>query len=191
MKNYSIIFASPFFATHGFEEAELTETVQALKESGAQVDIISEHSGQIQAFKHQDKSIKVSVDRLIDDVKFSDYDGILLPGGALNADTLRANSKVLSFVKEFDQSQRPIAAICHAPWILASAGVLDGRMITSYFTIRDDLKNAGAEWSDEAVLVDRNLVTSRKPSDIPAFNREMIRAFASSTSTVIQVAESA
>jgi len=184
-------FRVAVIATDGFEETELTETVKALKDAGAQVDIISSKPGTIQAFRHHDKSIQVKVDRSISEVRPGDYDGLLLPGGALNADELRSEEKVLDFVKQFNESQKPIAAICHAPWVLASAGLLEGRMVTSYYTIKDDLKNAGAHWADQSVVVDRNLVTSRSPKDIPSFNREMIKVFSRSSASVIQVAESA
>jgi protease I len=184
-------FRVAVIATDGFEEVELTETVKALKDAGAQVDVISTKPGMIQAFRHHDKSIQVKVDRTISEVRPSDYDGLLLPGGALNADELRSEEKVLDFVKQFNESQKPIAAICHAPWILASAGLLEGRMVTSYYSIKDDLKNAGAHWADQNVVVDRNLVTSRSPKDIPSFNREMIKVFSRSSASVIQVAESA
>lgn len=181
-------------ATDGFEEAELVDTVQALKNAGMEVDIIAPHttahSGRIQAFRHQEPSIQVDVDRFLEDARPHDYDGLLLPG-ALNADTLRVDPKVLDFVKEFDSDQKPIAAICHAPWILVSAGVAEGRILTSYFTIRDDLKNAGANWIDQIVVVDKNLVTSRMPDDIPAFNREMIKLFSRSGASVVNIAESA
>jgi protease I len=182
-------------ATDGFEEAELTETVKALKDAGAKVDIIApstthEHR-KIQAFSHQEPSIQVDVNRDLDDARPDDYDGLLLPGGALNADKLRVEQKVLDFVKEFDASQKPIAAICHAPWILISAGIAEGRILTSYFTIRDDLKNAGANWVDQSVVVDKNIVTSRMPDDIPAFNREMIKLFSRTGSSIVNIAESA
>ena len=178
-------------ATDGFEETELTEPVAALKKAGAQVDIISLKEGEIQAFKHHDKSIKVKVDRTFDQVKAEHYDALMLPGGALNADTLRAESKVQTFVKEITLACKPIAAICHAGWILVSANVLRGKTLTSYYTIQDDIRNAGAKWVDKEVVVDSNLVTSRKPDDLPAFNREMIDLFSRSTPSVIQIAESA
>jgi protease I len=187
MKNLKIAV----IATDGFEEAELTETVQALKNAGSHVDIIAPHEGKIQAFRHQEPSIQVDVNKSLEDVHANDYDGLLLPGGALNADRLRADQKVLDFVKLFDASQKPIAAICHAPWILISAGIAEDRILTSYFTIRDDLKNAGANWVDQSVVVDKNIVTSRMPDDIPAFNREMIKLFSRSGSSVVNIAESA
>ena len=165
-------------ATDGFEEAELTEPVKALQEAGAQVDVISLKQTDIQAFKHHDKSITVSVDRTLDDLRPDDYDAAVLPGGALNADTIRVEPQLQSFLREFNQSGKPIAAICHAPWELISAGLAKGRTMTSYHTIQDDIRNAGATWIDREVVVDGNLVTSRQPDDIPAFNREMLALFA-------------
>jgi protease I len=191
MKNLKIAV----IATNGFEEAELTETVQALKNAGFEADIIAPQGaaegGKIQAFRHQEPSVQVAITKTLDEVHPEDYDGLLLPGGALNADTLRADQKVLDFVKLFDSSQKPIAAICHAPWILISAGIAEGRILTSYFTIRDDLKNAGANWVDQSVVVDKNIVTSRMPDDIPAFNREMIKLFSRAGASVVNIAESA
>jgi protease I len=164
-------------ATDGFEETELTEPVRALREAGAKVDVISLKPGKIQGFKHQDKSIQVAVDRTFDDAKPEEYQALLLPGGALNADTTRTESKVKDFVKAMNDAGRPIAAICHAGWILVSADLLHGRTLTSYYTIQDDIRNAGGNWVDKEVVVDGNWVTSRKPDDIPAFNREMLKLF--------------
>ena len=178
-------------ASDGFEESELTEPVRALREAGAKVDVISLKTGEIQAFRHHDKSIKVKVDRRLEDVRSSDYDGLLLPGGALNADALRIEKPVKMFVQEMESAGRPIAAICHAPWILISAGLAGGRTLTSYRTIQDDIRNAGGNWVDREVVVDRNLVTSRQPGDLPAFNREMIRLFARRHQDVVQIGESA
>ena len=166
-------------ATDGFEESELTEPVKALQGAGASVDIISLNPGQIQAFKHHDKSIQVKVDRLIVEVQPDEYQAVLLPGGALNADTLRTDERVQSFVRALWAAGRPFAVICHAPWILASSDLLRGKTVTSYHTIRDDIRNAGGIWVDKEVIVDGNLVTSRKPSDLPAFNREMLKLFES------------
>lgn len=168
-------------ATDGFEESELTETVNALRNEGARVDIISNKTDKIQAFHHHDKTIQVDVDYCImDGINADDYDALLLPGGALNADALRMVPEVQQFVKEMCDVQKPIAAICHAPWILISAGVIAGKTLTSYETIQDDMKNAGVNWVNQQVAEDGNIVTSRKPSDIPAFNRVMIRMFAES-----------
>jgi len=164
-------------ATDGFEEAELTEPVGALKEAGATVEILSTKQGQIQAFRHHDKSIMVDVDRLLDEAQPEEYDAVLLPGGALNGDTLRMGSKVQSFLRQSQEAGKPIAAICHAPWELVSAGLVKGRTLTSYYTIQDDIRNAGGNWVDREVVVDDNWVTSRQPDDIPAFNREMLKLF--------------
>lgn len=167
-------------ATDGFEEAELTEPAKALGEAGAEVDIIAPHGGRIQAFKHDDKSIMVPVDKTVDQAHPTDYDALLLPGGALNADAMRMVPQVQHFIKEMASAHKPMAAICHAPWELISSGVAKGHTMTSYATIQDDVRNAGANWVDQEVVVDGSLVTSRQPSDIPAFNREMIALFARS-----------
>lgn len=164
-------------ATDGFEETELTEPVRALKEAGALVKIISTKLGTIQAFRHHDKSITVNVDEKIDAVNPLSYDAVLLPGGALNADTLRVEPKVQSFLRQMQESSKPIAAICHAPWVLISANLVNGRSLTSYYTIQDDIRNAGGNWFDQEVVVDENWVTSRQPNDIPAFNHHMLSLF--------------
>lgn len=165
-------------ANDGVEEAELTETVKALRDAGAQVEVIAPHAGQIQAFKHDTPSIKLDVDQTLDQVDPQRYDALLLPGGALNADSLRMLPKVQQFVVSMNGDQKPMAVICHAPWELISAGVAAGRTMTSYHTIQDDVRNAGARWLDQEVVRDGNLVTSRQPSDIPAFNRAMLELFA-------------
>lgn len=161
-------------ATDGFEEVELTEPAKALKDAGARVDVIAPKGGEIQAFRHHDKSISVPVDVTLDRARPDDYDAVMLPGGALNADTLRAVPEALRFLQAIARADKPMAVICHAPWELISAGLARGRTLTSYHTIQDDLRNAGANWVDREVVVDGNLVTSRQPGDIPAFNREMI-----------------
>jgi protease I len=164
-------------AGDGFEETELTEPVQVLKQIGAQVEIISplperplSRQGRIQGFQHFEKSISAPVDRYLNDpfVIVDNYDALVLPGGALNADQLRTNQAVLKLVNEFQSTEKPIAAICHAPWILISAGIVRGRHLT------DDVKNAGGLWSDQAVVVDDNWITSRKTTDLPDLNRELI-----------------
>jgi protease I len=162
-------------ATDGFEEAELTSPVQAMRDAGAQVDVISLEKGEIQGFKHQEKSIRVKVDRALDEVEFDDYQGIVLPGGALNADALRMDRRVQTFVKSFFNAGLPVAAVCHAPWILISAGIARAKTLTSYPSIQDDIINADGNWVDKEVCVDENLITSRKPADLPAFNREIIK----------------
>lgn len=164
-------------ATDGFEEAELTEPVKALKEAGAKVSVIAPKEGDIQGFKHDTKSRTVKVDRAIADVGPDEFDAVELPGGALNADSLRVDPAVQKFLKAMDSAGKPIAVICHGSWSLISAGLVNGRKLTSYHTIQDDVKNAGGTWVDQEVVVDRNWVSSRMPSDIPAFNREMIKLF--------------
>ncbi len=162
-------------ATDGFEEAELTEPVKALRDAGAKVDIIAPHSGSIQAFKHHDKSITVPVDRTLDTANPEDYLAVVLPGGALNADEIRRDAKMQTFVQAMDRAHKPVAVICHAPWELVSAGLARGRTMTSWPSIQDDIRNAGGTWVDREVVVDGNLITSRKPDDLPAFNRELLQ----------------
>ena len=162
-------------AMDGFEESELTEPVRALRDAGADVRIFSKKSGKIQAFKHHDKSTTVEADGTFDQLDPNEFDGVLLPGGALNSDTLRVEPAAQQFVRKMNDQRKPMAVICHAPWMLASTGIARGRKLTSFPTIQDDLKNAGAQWVDQEVVVDDNLVTSRKPDDIPAFNREFSR----------------
>lgn len=164
-------------ATDYFEEAELTEPVKALKEAGAKVEIISPKSGGIKGLKHVERGQSVQVDKTLDEANPIDYDALLLPGGAVNADHLRMDQKARDFVvKIMDEMGKPTAVICHAPWILVSAGLARGKKLTSYFTIQDDMRNAGADWVDEECVVDGNLITSRKPDDIPAFNKALISA---------------
>ncbi|HEX8984785.1 MAG TPA: type 1 glutamine amidotransferase domain-containing protein [Bryobacteraceae bacterium] len=165
-------------ALDGFEEVELTEPRKALESVGAKVDVLSEKPGDIQGFHHHDKSGKVKVDRTLDDASPNEYDGLMLPGGALNADQARMNPKVRQFIREIDRARKPMAAICHAPWELISADVVKGRKLTSWPTIQDDIRNAGGRWEDSECVVDQNLVTSRGPRDLPAFNREMTNLFA-------------
>lgn len=161
-------------ATDGFEERELTEPVKALRDAGALVVIVSTKGEPIQAFQHQQPSIKVAVDTTFDRTSPDGYDAVLLPGGALNADAMRTEPMAQEFVRDMDRRGKPMAVICHAPWLLVSAGLAKGRTLTSWPTIADDIRNAGAEWVDREVVVDRNLVTSRGPKDLPAFNRAML-----------------
>jgi len=163
-------------ATDGFEEVELTEPRKALQQAGAKVEVLSDKH-EIQGFRHHDKAGKLKADRMLDEARPDDYDGIMLPGGALNADQARMLPKVREFIAEMDGARKPMAAICHAPWELISAGAVRGRKLTGWYTIQDDLRNAGAHWMDQEVVVDQNLVTSRGPQDLPAFNREMINLF--------------
>lgn len=167
-------------ATDGFEETELTEPVRALKEAGAEVVIVSPKPDQIQGMRHdQEKTIKLKVDRTIDDVSADEFDAVHLPGGTLNADAMRMVPEVQAFLREMQNSGKPISAICHAPWELVSAGLVHGRTLTSYHTIQDDVRNAGGNWVDRDVVGDQNWVTSRQPGDLPAFNRAMISLFSS------------
>jgi protease I len=163
--------------TDGFEEAELTEPVRALREAGAKPEILAVALKPVQGFQHHDKGATVNADGSINAANPENYDAVLLPGGALNADALRVEPKVQEFLKAIQAAEKPIAAICHAPWELISAGLVQGRTLTSYHTIQDDIRNAGGNWIDREVVVDKNWVTSRQPSDIPAFNREMLSLF--------------
>ncbi len=164
-------------ATDGVEEAELAEPRKALDEAGAKTTLISVKPGKIQAMKHDEKSSKYDVDATFDDVDPNGFDAVLLPGGGLNADALRVVSAAQEFVRAIDQAGKPLAFICHAPWLLISAKLVEGRTLTSYHTIQDDVRNAGGTWIDKEAVRDGNWVSSRQPSDIPAFNREMIILF--------------
>ena len=164
-------------ATDFFEEAELTEPVKALKDAGAKIEIIAPHGGEIKGLKHVDPGKAIHVDKTLDEAKPEDYDALLIPGGAVNADHLRMEKKARNFItKMMNELGKPTAVICHGPWLLASAGLARGKKLTSYFTIQDDMRNAGADWVDEAVVQDGNLITSRQPDDIPAFNQKLIAA---------------
>ena len=164
-------------AMNGFEEVELTEPKKALENAGAKADVISEELGEIQGYRHHDKAGKVPVDRTLANARPDDYNALLLPGGALNADKARMNDRVRYFISEFDRAGKPIAAICHAPWELISAGVVKGRTLTSWPTIQDDIRNAGGRWEDRESVTDQNWVTSRGPRDLPAFNRAILSLF--------------
>ena len=165
-------------ATDGVEDSELREPRKALQEMGAETKLFAPKEGSIQSFKHHEKADMFKVDMTLAQADPSQFDAVLLPGGALNADTLRVQPRAQEFVREMDRQGKPIAVICHAPWVLVSAGCVRGRIITSYHTIQDDIRNAGASWKDEEFVRDRNWVSSRQPSDIPVFNREMIQLFA-------------
>jgi deglycase len=168
-------------ATDGFEEPELTEPVKALKDAGAQVTIVSPAPGQIQGVRNDlNKTVKVTVDRTLRDVSAEDFDAVQLPGGAVNADRMRAVPEVHAFLRAMQDAGKPIAVICHAPWELVSTGLVRGRTLTSYHTIQDDIRNAGGNWLDREVVEDGNWVTSRQPGDLPAFNRAMLELFSRS-----------
>jgi len=161
-------------ATDGFEQSELMEPKNALERAGAKVDVISIKAGAIRGWAEKNWGDSIAVDRTIDSVHADDYDALMLPGGVMNPDKLRRNERVLNFVREFFDQGKPVGAICHGPWTLIDAGVVRGRHMTSYESIQTDLKNAGAQWADEEVIVDNGLVTSRKPADLPRFNEKLI-----------------
>jgi protease I len=161
--------------TEGYEQVELTEPVKALQGAGAVVDIISEKRGPVRGFKHHDPADTVDANLAFDEAQPEGYDALLLPGGAFNADSIRVMPQAQRFVQFFDREKRPMAVICHAPWLLIDSGVAEDRELTSWPTIKTDLVNAGANWVDREVVVDGSLVTSRGPNDIPAFNREFMR----------------
>ena len=161
----------------GFEQVELLEPKQALEAAGAKVDIVSPEQGRVRGWNHTDWGTDVPVDEPIDQAQPDDYDALLLPGGVLNPDKLRMNKKAVAFVRAMFEAGKPVAAICHAPWTLIEAGVVSDVKMTSYPSLKTDLENAGARWVDEEVVVDRGLVTSRRPDDIPAFIGKMIEEF--------------
>ena len=161
-----------------FERVELEEPRKALEDAGATTEVISIHDGEIKGFDHFDPVNTVKVDKTVDDVSVDDYDALLIPGGVGNPDQLRGDENAVGFVREFAASKKPMAVICHGPWVLIDAGVARGRTLTSWPTVGTDLRNAGATWVDKEVVVDDGIVTSRKPDDIPAFNKKMIEEFA-------------
>jgi protease I len=166
---------------NGFEQSELAEPKKALEAAGAKVDIVSPQDTKVKGWQHIKWGDEFSVDRKLEDVRADEYDALLLPGGVMNPDKLRANAKAVQFVKGFVDAGKPIAAICHGPWTLIEAGAVQGRRMTSWPSLATDLRNAGADWVDQECVVDNGLVTSRKPDDIPAFNKKMIEEFAEGT----------
>src|SRR3954469_4084065 len=164
-------------AADGVEEVELTKPRKALDDAGAQTSVVSIKSGKIQGMNHADKGETVAVDLTLDDAKPEDFDALMIPGGLMNPDTLRPPNEPLGFVRHFFREGKPVAAICHGPWVLIDAGVLGGRTLTSWAAMNTDARNAGGDGVDEEVVVDNGLVTSRKPDDIPAFNEKMIEEF--------------
>ncbi|NII10470.1 type 1 glutamine amidotransferase domain-containing protein [Oleiagrimonas sp. C23AA] len=165
-------------ATHGFEQSELEQPLKALREAGAQVHVVSPESGKIQGFEHTEKGREVGVDKAVADVSADDYDALVIPGGLFNPDQLRHNDQVLSFAKGFFKAGKPVGAICHGPWVLINAELVQGRKMTSVGSIQKDLANAGADWVDQEVVVDKGLVTSRTPKDLPAFCSKLIEEIA-------------
>lgn len=166
-------------ATDGVEQVELEEPRRALERAGAITHLISQEDGSIQAMLHDDKGARIPVDRVLGDARPSDYDALLLPGGVANPDRLRVDDRAVQFVREFMLADKPVAAICHAPWLLVEANAVAGRTLTSWPSLRTDIRNAGGDWVDEKVRVDDHLITSRKPADLPEFCEAMVREFAS------------
>jgi len=160
------------------ERVELVEPRKALEAAGAKTELVSIRPGEITSFDHFDPADKLKVDKTVEEVDTSDYDALMIPGGVGNPDQLRGDENMVAFVRDFFAQGKPVAAICHAPWLLVEAGVVRGRKITSWPTLQTDIRNAGGEWVDREVVVDEGLVTSRKPDDIPAFNSKMIEEFA-------------
>ena len=163
-------------ATDGFEQVELTSPREALEAAGAKCLVISPKGGEIQGFNHHDKGDKVKVDLELSKADAADFDGVLLPGGVINGDAMRIEKKAQQFVQEIDRAGKPVMVICHGGWLLVSSGLVKGRTMTSWPTLQDDIRNAGATWKDEECVRDRNWVSSRKPDDLPAFNREIVKA---------------
>jgi len=164
-------------ATDGVEQVELVEPRRALDDAGAKTDLVSLQEGEIQGFEHLDHADRLPVDRTLRDVSAEDYDGLLVPGGVANGDFLRADADAVRFVADFATARKPIASICHGPWVLVEAGIVKGRTVTSWPSLQTDIRNAGGEWVDEEVVVDHGLVTSRKPDDLPAFNAKIVEEF--------------
>jgi protease I len=176
-------------ATDGFEQVELTEPMKALKNAGATVEVVAPHDGEIQGMNHHDKGDKIKVDRTLEQAKPDDYDAIVLPGGVANPDQLRTIGRAVAFARHFFDAKKPIAVICHGPWTLVEAGVVKGVEMTSWPSVKTDLVNAGARWVDREVVVDRGIVSSRKPADLPAFCKKMIEEFREGRHTARTAAE--
>lgn len=164
-------------AMEGTEQIELTEPWEAVVNAGGEAELVSTDSGEIQGFNHLDKGDKFQVDKTVSEVSASDYDGLVLPGGVANPDNLRMNEDAVTFVREFFEQAKPVGAICHAPWTLVEADVLNDRTVTSFPSLQTDIRNAGGNWVDEEVVVDQGLVTSRTPDDLPAFNDKIVEEF--------------
>lgn len=165
-------------ATDGFEYVELVEPRKALDSAGAKTEVVSPKDGQIKGWNHTDWGDSVKVDVSLKSANPSNYDALLLPGGVMNPDHLRQDERAVQFVKAFFEAHKPVAAICHGPWMLVEAGVVKGRTLTSWPSLQTDIRNAGGQWTDQQVVTDQGLVTSRNPDDIPAFNKKMIEEFA-------------
>ncbi len=165
-------------ANEGVEQIELTQPLEAIKQAGAEVELLALEAGEIQAYNHLDKADAFQAEKAVSDADPSDYDGLVLPGGAANGDFLRMDKDAVEFVRRFVEADKPVGAICHGPWVLIEAGVAKGRTLTSFPSLQTDIRNAGGTWVDEEVHVDKGLVTSRKPDDLPAFNEKLIEEFA-------------
>ncbi len=168
-------------ANEGVEQIELTEPLKALREAGADVELLAPESGEIKAFEHLDKGDTFPVDRRVSEADPGDYDGLVLPGGVANPDLLRTDENAVSFIRRFYESGKPVGAICHGPWTLIEAGLVKGRTLTSWPSLQTDIRNAGGTWVDKECVVDGGLVTSRKPDDLPAFNAKLIEEFGEET----------
>ncbi len=167
-----------FLFTEGAEQAEVVEPLKAVRDAGADVDIVSLEKGEVQMWQHFDKGDTIEATKAVADAKAEDYDGLVLPGGVANPDQIRLDEDAVRFVREFFEQHKPAGVICHGPWILAEADVVRGRTVTSWPSLQTDLRNAGANWVDQEVVVDNGLVTSRKPDDLPAFNAKLVEEFA-------------
>lgn len=167
-----------FIVTDGFEQIELTSPKQALEAAGAQVDVVSVKAGTVQGMNHDEKGDVIPVDRVLDVVDALEYDGLMLPGGVVNSDAIRVDKKAQSFVKAIEAAGKPVGVICHGAWLLISSGVVDGRTMTSWPSLHDDIRNAGGKWVDQAVVRDGQWVSSRKPDDLPAFNEAIVALLA-------------
>ncbi len=167
-----------FLFTEGAEQDEVTKPLEAVRDAGAEVDVVSLEKGEVEMWHHFDKGDKIPADHAVSEVDASDYDGLVLPGGVANPDQLRADKDAVKLVRDFFEQKKPVGAICHGPWVLVEADVVKGRKVTSWPSLQTDLRNAGANWVDEEVVVDNGLVTSRKPDDLPAFNAKIVEEFA-------------
>ncbi len=175
--------------TDGFEQVELTSPREALEKAGAKCVLISNVEGKVQGFEHHDKADKFEVELALEKADAGDFDAVLLPGGVINGDALRVEVKAQQFVQQIDRAGKPVMVICHGGWVLISAGLVKGRTITTWPTLQDDMRNAGATWKDEECVRDRNWVSSRKPDDLPAFNRECVRVLSEARAAASKQAE--
>jgi protease I len=176
--------------TDGFEQIELTSPREALEKAGAKCLVLAPKGGEVQGFKHHDKADKIKVDLELSKADPNDFDAVLLPGGVINGDAIRVHEKAQQFVRDIDRAGKPVMVICHGGWILVSAGLVSGHTMTSWPTLQDDIRNAGGTWQDKEVIRDRNWVSSRKPDDLPAFNRNIVELLADTANRAGTRAES-